>query len=157
MQEFLKIFLLKTRFVSKLAQRTLCGKRFVGDTKTPNPTRVAATESLQHFGAEVRELRKARQMTLAALAEASGVSVSHLSAIERGSVNPTLSKILKIADGLGVPEEWFFNTREGEGPLERLYVVRHQNRNAELVHRTFPDTQAHTGLAVSYLVAQSGR
>lgn len=67
-------------------------------------------------------------MTLAALAEASGVSVSHLSAIERGTVCASLNKIVQIADALGVPEEWFFNHRPGSGPLERAYVVRETNR-----------------------------
>ncbi|MFC3616590.1 helix-turn-helix domain-containing protein [Lutimaribacter marinistellae] len=96
--------------------------------KKPKKPNISPDESMATFGAEVRELRRARQMTLADLAEASGVSLSHLSAIERGSVNPTLGKISRIAIGLGVPEEWFFNRREGEGPLERTYVVRHENR-----------------------------
>lgn len=91
-------------------------------------SRVAPEESMATFGAEVRELRRARQMTLADLAKASGVSVSHLSAIERGGTSPTLNKISRIADGLGVPEEWFFSRRVGAGPLERTYVVRQGNR-----------------------------
>lgn len=94
------------------------------------PVRVTPEESLATFGAEVRQLRKARQMTLADLAAASGVSVSHLSAIERGGVNPTLGKIAQIAEGLGVPEEWFFTRREGDGPLERTFVVRRENRRS---------------------------
>ncbi|MEM8728472.1 MAG: helix-turn-helix transcriptional regulator [Pseudomonadota bacterium] len=73
----------------------------------PHPSsqaRLAREDDLIAFGAEVRKLRKARQMTLAALARASGVSTSHLSAIERGAVNPTLAKIAQIASALGVPE-----------------------------------------------------
>ncbi len=89
---------------------------------------MTAKESVETFGSEVRELRKARRMTLADLARASHVSVSHLSAIERGSVNPTLGKIARIAEGLGVPEEWFFARREGAGPMERSYIVRRENR-----------------------------
>ncbi len=101
----------------------------------PRPLRVATDESLTTFGAEVRQLRKAREMTLVDLAEVSGVSVSHLSAIERGSVNPTLGKIARIAEGLGVPEEWFFYRRQGDGPLERTYVVRNENRrNLDLLY-----------------------
>ena len=80
------------------------------------------------LGSEVRQLRKARQMTLAVLAKSSGVSVSHLSAIERGTVNPSLDKVSKIASGLGVPEAWFFTRRSGMGPMERAYVVRGGNR-----------------------------
>ena len=89
---------------------------------------VAFSESLSMLGSEVRELRKARQMTLADLAEASGVSISHLSAIERGAVNPSLDKVSKIAAGLGVPEAWFFARRSGAGPAERAFVVRRANR-----------------------------
>lgn len=97
-------------------------------SRKPKTPRISAEESLATFGSEVRELRLARQMTLVDLAKASGVSVSHLSAIERGSVNPSLEKISRIADGLGVPEEWFFSRRQGAGPLERTYVVRRDNR-----------------------------
>lgn len=97
---------------------------------TSAAARVTTEETLASFGAEIRELRKARQMTLADLAEASGVSVSHLSAIERGAVNPTLGKITLVAAALGVPEEWFFARREGKGPLERAYVVRRANRRS---------------------------
>ncbi|NOE34358.1 XRE family transcriptional regulator [Ruegeria sp. HKCCD7318] len=91
-------------------------------------SRTASEEGLAAFGAEVRQLRKARQMTLAELATSSGVSISHLSAIERGTVSASLNKISRIADALGVPEEWFFNHRSGSGPLERAYVVRQSNR-----------------------------
>ena len=44
------------------------------------------SESMTAFGMEVRQLRKARKMTLKDLARASGVSLSHLSAIERGTI-----------------------------------------------------------------------
>ena len=68
--------------------------------KKPKTPRISPEESVATFGGEVRELRRARQMTLADLAEASGVSLSHLSAIERGSVNPSLKKIPASPQGL---------------------------------------------------------
>lgn len=103
--------------------------------KAAEPVQAGIDENLASLGAEIRELRKARQMTLADLAHASGVSVSHLSAIERGNVNATLDKISRIAIGLDVPEEWFFSARPGDGPLERAYVVRRENRrNLNLVY-----------------------
>lgn len=98
-------------------------------------------EALASLGAEVRQLRKARQMTLADLAGASGVSVSHLSAIERGSVNATLDKIKRIALGLDVPEEWFFSSRPGKGKMERTYVVRSENRrNLNMLYGETPES-----------------
>ncbi|MEM9148021.1 MAG: helix-turn-helix domain-containing protein [Pseudomonadota bacterium] len=84
--------------------------------------------SPEAFGAEVRQLRKARQMTLAELRDATAISISHLSAIERGAANPSLAMVSRIAAALGVPEEWFFARRPGAGPLERAYVVREANR-----------------------------
>lgn len=83
---------------------------------------------LSAFGAEVRELRRARRMTLAELANVSGVSISHLSAIERGTVNASVRKVTQIADALAVPPDWFFSPRPGAGPLERTHVVRAGNR-----------------------------
>lgn len=99
-------------------------------------TRATSTEALTAFGAEVRQLRKARELTLADLAAASGISVSHLSAIERGLVSASLRKITSIAEALSVPEEWFFNRRAGSGPMERAYVVRKSNRrNLSLLYQ----------------------
>lgn len=85
-------------------------------------------DGLAAFGAEVRELRKARQMTLADLSKASGVSLSHLSAIERGTVNASLNKMQRIAHALAVPPDWFLIRRPGAGPMERTHVVRAGNR-----------------------------
>ena len=99
-------------------------------------TKGTSTEALTAFGAEVRQLRKARELTLAELATASGISVSHLSAIERGTVSASLRKITSIAEALSVPEEWFFNRRPGSGPMERAYVVRKGNRrNLSLLYQ----------------------
>lgn len=96
--------------------------------RVPEITQDGVDEGLATLGGEIRQLRKARQMTLTDLAQVTGVSVSHLSAIERGVVNATLDKIKKIAAGLDVPEEWFFASRPGAGRLERTYVVRRENR-----------------------------
>lgn len=86
------------------------------------------SQPASNFGAEVRQLRKARRMTLSDLAAESEISVSYLSAIERGAVDPSIGKVARIATALGVPEEWFFYKRTGQGPMERSYVVRERNR-----------------------------
>lgn len=119
----------------------------------PRPAVIAQTEldeTLASLGAEVRQLRKARQMTLADLARESGVSVSHLSSIERGSVNATLDKIRRIATALDVPEEWFFATRPGNGPMERTYVVRRENRrNVNMLYGEGPETCGYSDALLS--------
>jgi transcriptional regulator with XRE-family HTH domain len=53
------------------------------------------------FGTRVRELRRARRWSLEALSQASGVSRSMLSEIERGEASPTLALALAISRALG--------------------------------------------------------
>ncbi|MFN0181139.1 MAG: helix-turn-helix domain-containing protein [Gemmatimonadales bacterium] len=58
---------------------------------------------VDQFGERVRARRVATHLTLQALADASGVSVSMLSQVERGQRAPTLPLAVRIADGLGCP------------------------------------------------------
>lgn len=88
----------------------------------------AQTRDVEAIGAEVRQIRKARGLTLGALSRDSRVSLSHLSAVERGTVNISVVKLQKIADALSVPISWFFSRRPGNGPLEQRHVVRSENR-----------------------------
>ena len=88
----------------------------------------AMAKSLLTMGSEVRQLRKARQMTLKDLSATSGVSLSHLSTIERGMSQPSMDALTAIADALTVTPDWFFARRPGAGPMEQAYVVRAQNR-----------------------------
>lgn len=50
----------------------------------------------------LREYRATRNLTLNDVAERSGLSESHLSLIERGLRNPSVSALHKIAAGLGI-------------------------------------------------------
>ena len=57
------------------------------------------------FATELRRLRLRSQLTLEALAEASGVSVRTIGALERGqSLGPQRRTVLALADGLGLDE-----------------------------------------------------
>ena len=56
----------------------------------------------RHLGARVKELRAERQWSLEVLANASGVSRSMLSQIERERANPTLAVTLRIARAFGM-------------------------------------------------------
>ncbi|MEU6645915.1 XRE family transcriptional regulator [Saccharomonospora sp. NPDC046836] len=55
------------------------------------------------LGQRIQGIRRDRGMTLQDLAEASAVSVSMLSAVERGDKAPTVVVLDRIAVGLGVP------------------------------------------------------
>ncbi len=95
----------------------------------------AASVPMASIGSEVRQLRKARRMTLKQLSQVSGVSLSHLSAIERDATRPSLDVIEAVAQALSITPDWFFARRSGAGPMERAYVVRsHERRNLNALY-----------------------
>jgi len=69
------------------------------ETKGTGQTPEAIT---RHLGARVKQLRKERGWSLDALANASGVSRSMLSDIEREQANPTLAVTMRIAQAFGM-------------------------------------------------------
>ncbi|MBV7394789.1 helix-turn-helix domain-containing protein [Mameliella sediminis] len=89
---------------------------------------IPMVDSLSSLGSELRELRKAREMTLKDLSHRAGISLSHLSAIERGASKPSLDVLDALSRELDVTPDWFFVRRSGAGPYERNCVVRSQNR-----------------------------
>lgn len=70
-------------------------------------------------GAELREIRKQKQLTLKNLADKTGLSSSLLSQIERGLVDPTVGTFWKICSALDVPINHFFRVREDHEPVIR--------------------------------------
>ncbi len=61
------------------------------------------TNIAKMFGARVKALREARDMTQSDLAKkARGLTCQYVSSVERGATNPTLANIDRIAKGLGV-------------------------------------------------------
>ncbi len=57
------------------------------------------------MGPRLKDLRKARKLTLSQTSEMTGVSVSTLSKIENGMVSPSFDIIKRISDGFGIPIE----------------------------------------------------
>lgn len=55
------------------------------------------------IGENLRHVRQARSLSLGQLAEMSGVSKMMLSQIEKGTSNPSINTVWKIADALQVP------------------------------------------------------
>lgn len=56
----------------------------------------------QIIAINLKTLRQERNLTMGQLAKLSGISKAMLSDIEKGSSNPTINTIMKIATGLGV-------------------------------------------------------
>jgi transcriptional regulator with XRE-family HTH domain len=61
-----------------------------------------ATEG-QIFGATVRELRNRKGWTQEDLADSAGLTTTYVGQVERGNKVPSLTVVLKLARGLGVP------------------------------------------------------
>lgn len=77
---------------------------------------------------EIKDLRKARGMTLDALSETAGLSNGYLSQIERGVSRPSVKALYNISRALGVTIAWFFPPRTSDDSELRDYVVRAQAR-----------------------------
>jgi transcriptional regulator with XRE-family HTH domain len=60
-------------------------------------------ELAQLIGANVRAARTARDMTQAALGEATKIPVPHISRLEKGSHLPSVATLKKVAEALEVP------------------------------------------------------
>jgi transcriptional regulator with XRE-family HTH domain len=80
------------------------------------------------LGGQIRDLRAARGMSLAALAEAIGKSIGYVSQIERGRSEISISTLKAISEALGVQISWFFQGYDPRVPEEHGYIVRREHR-----------------------------
>jgi len=94
------------------------------------------------LGEEIRNLRKARRLTLGALAEATGLSTGFISQIERAQNRPSVTALFRISRALGVSVSWFFPGPEApdseasdpdasdQNTADRSIIVRRAERRA---------------------------
>lgn len=66
----------------------------------------------EELGRRIHGLRVERQLTLKQVEEASGLSATHLSEIERGRTSPTIGALTRIARALGRDASYFIETEE---------------------------------------------
>lgn len=93
-------------------------------------------EDTSNVGPRIREMRKINGMTLQELSEFTGLSVGHLSQIERGMASPTLASLGKIAETLETTVSHLVS-----GPDEENLVIR----KGEQEVATFPETRTTVG------------
>lgn len=74
-------------------------------------------------GKKIHAARKTQGITLSQLAEQAGISKGHLSQIEHGQTDPSLSVLRKISEILCIPTEELFET---ESPREVAYIPRQE-------------------------------
>jgi transcriptional regulator with XRE-family HTH domain len=79
--------------------------------------------SLLSLGRSIREVREARGVILAELAQACGKSIGYLSQVENGRSRPTVTDLRAIAGALGVQLGFFFGDQNALAK-EDAYVVR---------------------------------
>jgi transcriptional regulator with XRE-family HTH domain len=81
------------------------------------------------LGRRVKAERLAREMTLKQVADAAGLSPTHISEIERGRTSPTVGALMKIAHALGKAATYFVEEEE----LSTVSVVRRSDRPTRTV------------------------
>src|SRR6056297_1620061 len=90
-------------------------------SQDPHKTRESREKNLETaIGREVRDFRKARNMTVADLAQATGLSVGMLSKIENGVTSASLTTLQALSAALSVPVTAFF--RRFEERREAVHV-----------------------------------
>lgn len=68
------------------------------------------SEIVKLLGANIRKIRKSRNMTQEQLAEKADISVPYMTQIELGQKQPTLETVESIAQALNVPFDGLFRT-----------------------------------------------
>jgi transcriptional regulator with XRE-family HTH domain len=89
------------------------------------------TDDLPHaeeIGDQIRQLRKAKGLTLQDLAERIGMSIGYVSQVERNRSTLTVAALKRISEALGVGVTWFFRPGSASDPAERDFIVRAGNR-----------------------------
>ena len=79
-------------------------------------------------GGQIRDLRKAKGLTIAELADNIDRSVGYVSQIERNLSELTIPDLKRIAEALEVQISWFFHSSAAVPAEERRYIVRKENR-----------------------------
>ena len=83
------------------------------------------------IGNQVREMRKAKGMTLQQLADRVGRSVGYISQVERGISSVDIQNLHEIASALGVGINWFFQG-DGAGSEDESGIIVRKTRRRRL-------------------------
>lgn len=80
--------------------------------------RQSLSNQLSTLGAALQAMRKQKGLSQEALAKRTGDIQSHISAIEKGAVNPSASTLIALASALGA--EWLLIPKNQIGTARRL-------------------------------------
>jgi len=79
-------------------------------------------------GEQIRDLRKAKNMTITDLADLIGRSVGYISQVERNISPVPIDRLKEFAEALGVQITWFFQGGTTGPEDEQDYIVRCRDR-----------------------------
>lgn len=102
--------------------------------KKAQPKALPALTPQQVLGFQIRDLRRAKRLTLIELAQRINRSVGWLSQIERGMAEISISVMHEIARELDVQISWFFRAEAAPDADEIGFVVRKSNRRVMDFH-----------------------
>ncbi|WP_028471023.1 helix-turn-helix domain-containing protein [Neptunomonas japonica] len=94
------------------------------------PSKDTAESENLRIGSQIRDLRKAKGITLIAMAEKIKRSVGYVSQVERGVSSLPIPVLQAISEVLGVQISWFFHTDQHPPLDERNHIVRHDARRS---------------------------
>ncbi len=121
----------------------------MGVVSTGAPATIAA--ALEQVGPRLRQLRAQRNVTLTALAEATGISKSTLSRLETGQRRASLELLLPLAQAYGVPLDDLVGAPEVGDPRVRLRPRRVNGRTV------LPLTRQPGGIQAWKIVVPAGK
>lgn len=95
-------------------------------TQDPHRVRELAERSLEGaIGREVRSFRRAQGMTVADLAQATGLSIGMLSKIENGQTSPSLTTLQALSHAFSCPITAFFRSFEERREVQHVKAGEH--------------------------------
>jgi transcriptional regulator with XRE-family HTH domain len=98
------------------------------------------------LGANIRRVRKRRGLTIEQVGEASGMSISFISQVERNLISPSVNSLQKISRALGIQIGGFF-----EEPSTASPVIRANERPRLIYHNRTEEEYLLTPIKSKYL------
>lgn len=83
---------------------------------------------MEELGRKIRSLRKAMNLSLIELGKRASCSPSYISMVENGKVNPSLARIKKITEGLGITIDDLFRD---DGRRDTV-IRKHERKRTEV-------------------------
>jgi len=92
---------------------------------------MTAIVEIEELGRRIRKCRLDSRMTLKAVEQASGLSATHLSEIERGRTSPTIGALVRIARALNRDAPYFIEREERDAVAHQTWDAVRRLENGD--------------------------